>query len=59
MNPLNPRNPPLPFTLSDAPSSVAFFSLASLGLSLMFCAPPRKEGQYCSLRYNSITEQDG
>ena len=37
MKPLNPRNPPLPFTLSDAPSSVVFFSL---GLSLMFCAPP-------------------
>lgn len=33
MKPLNPRNPPLPLTLSDAPSSVVFFSL---GLSLMF-----------------------
>lgn len=38
MKPLNPLKPPLPFTLSDAPSSVVFFSL---GLSLMFCAPPR------------------
>jgi hypothetical protein len=37
MKPLNPRNPPFPFTLSEAPSSVVFFSL---GLSLMFCAPP-------------------
>lgn len=37
MKPLNPLKPPFPFTLSDAPSSVVF----SLGLSLIFCAPPK------------------
>lgn len=37
MNPLKPRKPLLPLPLSDVPSSVVFFSL---GLSLMFCAPP-------------------
>lgn len=48
MNPLNPLNPPLPFALSDDPSSLGFFSLF---FSLMFCAPPvRSLVSTCSFR---------